>query len=444
MFRTLTLITALSLSAAAAPVLTLPRRVPPPRSAPTKSLPLSEVFSRSATTANCLGNAFEMPGQAWHTDLTGGGVSLNPAGLDARLPTFEGVYGFSPAKLDDRAASGEILIVDRFAPAPIQAMGEREPLLVSHGALVESHLRALLESAGFTLRRTQPLTYGREGRMLILSRLDLSEVYATKSITAAPLTPSAALARALDDKLTAESKALRPQDLVLNMSFAMVPCQAMTVYRETRDAWAKAKPPQRYNFSTFLNDVARSSQLTAGEVEHELTTVSPAEPLRRVLDNYANEKRSRGASFAAVASSGNFGLSYPTAPAAFPAVISVGLHTWQRQPARDLDGSIWPDAADVNVAGEWFQLSAEQLRRYCQQGGSCVTPDLVTRPESTVALAYRGTSFAAPTLSLFLALQQGRSNRCFTPSGTGYAPIRKSPGLQKTFDFAAVWAQCEG
>lgn len=454
--RSLTLaLTALSLCAfqagadtrlTAASALTLPRQVPAPLAPATKSLPLSEVFSRSAATANCLSNAFEMPGQAWHTDLTGGGISLRSGTLKAQAPTFATSYGFSPGKLDHRAGDSEILIIDRFAPAPLNILGSggSETLLLSHGALVEAHLRALLESAGFSLRSTKPMKYGREGRTVTLSRLNLAEVYQTKSVLGAPLIPSAALAQALGEKLASETKAIRPNDLVLNMSFAMIPCQAMNVYRETRDTWAKAAPPQRYNFNTFLDDVARASRLSSNEVQRELTAVAETEPLRRMLTQYATEKRARGAQFTAVASSGNFGLSYPTAPAAFSEVISAGLHNWQGQPATDTDGRIWPDAADVNVPGEWFTLSAEQLGRYCQQGGSCITPDLNTNPQRYASFAYRGTSFAAPTLSLFLALQQGAANPCFGKEGTGYTPIQKAPTTQKTFDFAAAWAKCEG
>lgn len=427
------------------PTLTLPRNVPAPLSRATKSLPLSEVFSPSAATANCLGNAFEMPGQAWHTDLTGGGISLGTQGLDARPPTFEGLYGFAPSRLDSRAADSEILVIDKFTPAPLNILSGQgsETLMLSHGSLVEAHLRALLESAGFALRSTKPLVYAREGRTVTLRRLDLAQVYRTKSIAGPALTPSAALAQALQQQLDSESKAIRPKDLVLNMSFAMIPCQVMTTYRETRDHWARATPPQRYNFNTFLNHVATASKLTGSEVQRELTTVSDTEPLKRVITQYAQEKRARGASFNAVASSGNFGLGYPTAPAAFGDVISAGMHTWQGKPATDVDGHIWPDAADVNVAGEWFTLSAANLRRYCQQGGSCITPDVLSNPQHYAAFAYRGTSFAAPTLSLFLALQQGPSNGCFGKEGIGYSAIQKSPSTQKPFDFAAAWAKCE-
>ncbi|MFC6592062.1 hypothetical protein ACFP81_08655 [Deinococcus lacus] len=436
----------LSTAAAQSQTLILPKNVPPPLSAPTKSLPLSEVFTRTAQTPNCVGNAFEMPGQAWHTDLTGGGVSLSAEGLDARPPSFEGLYGFAPSKLDNRRTDSELLVVDRFTPAPMPVLsgGGSETLNVSHGALVEAHLRALLESAGFALKRTQPLTYGRGARTVTLTRLDLAEVYATKSLLSGSQTPSDALATALATRLSAESKAIRPRDLVLNMSFALVPCQAMTVYRQTRDTWARATTPQRYNFNTFLTDVARASRMSAADVQRELTRVPEDEPLRRVLRQYAEERRGRGASLIAVASSGNFGLNYPTAPGSFPDVISAGLHTWQGKEARDGGGAIWPDAADVNVAGEWFQLSGDQLRRFCTDGGTCLTPDILTGPERYTTFAYRGTSFAAPTVSLFLALQQSPANRCFGTGGTGYAPMSKGATREKRFDFAAAWAQCEG
>lgn len=443
------LIASLLLTASASaqqPALTLPRNMPVPATARTKGLPLSEVFSRTASTANCLGNAFELPGQAWHTDMTGGGITLNAApNLDARPPTFEASYGFPAAWLDARSADSEIKIVDHFTFAPLKIRTQRgeETLMLNHGALVEAHLRALLESAGFTLRRQKPMLYGRGDRTVTISRLDLSsQVYPTRSLGTGGAITSAALAQALQQELESDGKSLKPKDLVLNMSFAMIPCQAMNVYRETRDQWASATPARRYTMNTFLSDVAQASNLSLTEVQRALTTVSDLEPVRRTIRAFATEKRARNASFNAVASSGNFGLNYASAPGAFPEVISAGLHTWDHQPAKDTDGSVWPDAADVNVPGEWFTLSSVQLLKFCQQGGSCITQDLAQDPRRYSTFAYRGTSFAAPAMSLFLALQQGPSNHCFDQDGTGYAPIAKG-SLSQTFNFAQAWQQCE-
>ncbi len=226
----------------------------------------------------------------------------------------------------------------------------------------------------------------------------------------------------------------------------MIPCQAMNIYQDTRQTWAAATPPRRYNLNTFLQDVARESNLSVTEVQHELTTVSDTEPLRREVATLSAGRRARGASFVAVASSGNFGLGYATAPGAFGDVISAGLYGWDRRPATDADGQVWPDAADVNVAGEWFTLSPAQLQRYCRDGGTCVTDDVLTAPERYGTFSYRGTSFAAPTLSLFLALQQGPANSCFTNSGTGYRPVGKATDSepQPPFDFKQAWTTCEG
>jgi len=437
-------------SASLAPALTLrlPTQVPVPSSITrTKSLPLTEAFSRTPSTPNCLANAFEMPGQAWHTDLTGGGISLEAGPVDARPPTFDTLYGFPASWLDGRASDNELMIVDHFAFEPLKirtAQGE-ETLMLNHGALVEAHLRSILESAGFTLRSRTPLRYGRGNRTLTITRLDLStQVYHSKGLNPGPV-PSAALAQVLQQSLQPNGKSLIPKDLVVNMSFAMIPCQAMNVYHDLRQTWAAATPARRYNLNTFLQDVATASNLSLKDVQHELTTVSDTEPLKRTISTLSAERRGRGASFVAVASSGNFGLGYATAPGAFPEVISAGLYGWNRQPAADQDGQVWPDAADANVAGEWFTLSALQLQQFCREGNTCVTEDVLKAPQRYNAFSYRGTSFAAPTLSLFLALQQGPANPCFTSSGTGYQPVSKadSSTLQRVFDFVQAWKTCE-
>ena len=446
----LTTLTLTSGSLAAALTLRLPTNVPVPsaNAARTKSLPLSQAFSRTPSTPNCLANAFEMPGQAWHTDLTGGGISLGLDAPDARPPAFDTLYGFPASRLDGRASDSELMVVDHFAFAPLKirsATGE-ETLMLNHGALVEAHLRSILESAGFTLLSRQPLRYGRGTRSLTITRLDLStQVYRTKGITPGPV-PSAALAQALQERLKSDGKSLTPRDLVVNMSFAMIPCQAMNIYHDLRQTWAAATPARRYNLNTFLQDVAQASNLSLTDVQHELTTVSDSEPLKREVTALSAERRARGASFVAVASSGNFGLGYATAPGAFPEVISAGLYGWDRQPVADQDGRVWPDAADVNIAAEWFTLSAPQLQQFCREGGTCVTEDILQAPQRYGAFSYRGTSFAAPTVSLFLALQQEPANRCLTTSGTGYGPIEKANDSvsRQVFDFAKAWMTCEG
>jgi Subtilase family len=443
-----------SSSLAAALTLRLPTNVPVPSATTrTKSLPLSQAFSRMPSTPNCLANAFEMPGQAWHTDLTGGGIRLDAQRpdtqtSDTRPPTFEALYGFPASWLDGGSSDSELMVIDHFAFAPLKirtATGE-QTLMLNHGALVEAHLRSILDSAGFTVRSQQPLRYGRGTRTLTITRLDLStQVYGTKGLNSGPV-PSAALALALQQRLQSDGKSLVPRDLVLNMSFAMIPCQAMNIYRDLRQTWAAATPARRYNLNTFLQDVALESNLSLTDVQHELTTVSDTEPLKREIAALSAQRRARGAGFVAVASSGNFGLGYATAPGAFPNVISAGLYRWDRQPATDQDGQVWPDAADVNVAAEWFTLSASQLQRYCREGGTCVTEDIVQAPQRYGAFSYRGTSFAAPTVSLFLAFQQGPANSCFTASGTGYRPVSKADlsTPQRAFDFAQAWKDCGG
>ena len=437
-------------SLAAALTLRLPTNVPVPSATAgrSKSLPLSQAFSRTPSTPNCLANAFEMPGQAWHTDLTGGGISLGAENPDARPAHFDTLYGFPASWLDGRSSDNEVMVVDHFAFAPlkIRSATGQETLMLNHGALVEAHLRSILEDAGFTLLSRQPLRYGRGKRTLTITRLDLStQVYQTKGLTAGPV-PSAALALALQQRFKSDGKSLTPNDLVVNMSFAMIPCQAMNIYQDLRQTWAAATPARRYNLNTFLQDVAQASNLSLTDVQHELTTVSDTEPLKREVASLSAERRARGASFVAVASSGNFGLGYATAPGAFPDVISAGLYGWDRRPATDGDGRVWPDAADVNVAAEWFTLSSPQLQRFCRDGGTCVFEDVLQAPQRYDTFSYRGTSFAAPTLSLFLALQQGPANRCFTTSGTGYRSIDKatSSASQQAFDFVRVWKTCEG
>src|SRR5690606_821315 len=111
-----------------------------------------------------------------------------------------------------------------------------------------------------------------------------------------------------------------------------------------------------------------------------------------------------------VASSGNFGNDYALYPAAWPTVVSVG--------SLDVDGrrysadrSSFSNAASVPAPGHAFPLADRHGR----------------------TVAYAGTSFSAPVVSLFSAIDQMlRGTQCAAGSlagSTAQAPALADSGL---------------
>lgn len=396
----------------------------------------------------CGSSAFEMPGQGWDIGLTGGGISLwgQHYGAAVRQPTAEALYGLSPAQLDyAQPYELRLFILDHFTPVRLllRETAQAAPTEVSvvHGALVEAHIRAILESAGFEYAGTNQrgtLTYRAGQRIIRLERVSLDEtsrVSAKGPAAAAAPSTGEQIRDTLQGNLAFKSfllgsKAINavPVGSILNMSFSMLPCAIMNHYRAQRDTRAAASVPQRYTLNEYLSDLAAYNQVPVADLKRDLTNVSPQEPLMKYLGELLSQRQY--IKVLAVASSGNYGLDFSTAPGAAPQVISVGGTTWEGGPLVNSDGLRWSDTADIETVGEWYTLSTEQLTRFCRYGGTCVASDLMSNPERYAQFAYRGTSFAAPTVSAYLALTISNKNTCFDTSALGFANLRKSASVK--------------
>lgn len=180
------------------------------------------------------------------------------------------------------------------------------------------------------------------------------------------------------------------QDLVINMSFAIVPC---TVLEDYQNATGLA------TFEDYLAALAGQNGVGEeylGELDGLVSTpVDLAnDPLLRFLECPAPAAGGRcdGADspdpldpsalfddLYLVASSGNYGNPYPLYPAASEYVISVGSLEFDEE---GYEAASYSNAAEIAAPGGLYQLSTAQGR----------------------TVAYAGTSFAAPTVSLYLAV----------------------------------------
>lgn len=115
-----------------------------------------------------------------------------------------------------------------------------------------------------------------------------------------------------------------------------------------------------------------------------------------------------------VAAAGNLGVPVPTLPAALPEVLSVGGTVpggMKRAP--------WSNGAEVLHRGEWFKLPV--TRQYFET--------LRTTAAYVDALRYSGTSFAAPNVSVFIAMDLMRG----TPMCVQSEPLPNTAVLLTAF-----------
>jgi len=168
---------------------------------------------------------------------------------------------------------------------------------------------------------------------------------------------------------------------VVNMSFAIVPCAVLSDF-------VGADPPTFEEYVGALlayNGVAGATAAMLATAVHQPAALDDA-LLNQLACPLVGEDTTCGGGFTSivhVAASGNYGLDYPLYPAAAPGVVSVGSQPF-RATAFVPGRSDFSNAAGIVAAGDLMLL----------------------RDDGTSALAYIGTSYSAPFVSLFVALDQ--------------------------------------
>ncbi|MFA7461395.1 MAG: S8 family serine peptidase, partial [Trueperaceae bacterium] len=301
----------------------------------------------------------------------------------------------------DDFTNGYELPAGIFTGAPIDQYADD----VSHGALVMHHLLALGEGIypGFDWEQGvgpggQP--YWRRG--VELADLQLHYLYlqavdvGTSSTDDVPAAIMDAVYYWVDQGV---------EDLVVNMSFAIVPCSVANDY----DAAAATPGLGIDTFEKYLEALAEVNGLSEGRLDELDTVVSippqvAQDPLVRFVacpidDRGPNCDGSGGGydrvfyNFYFVASSGNYGGSYALYPARAPTVVSVG--SIENVSAAGYSVSEYSNAAEIGAPGDYFLLSSANGQ----------------------TVAYTGTSFAAPAVSVFLAFDaMHQPHRCEMPT----------------------------
>jgi len=376
---------------------------------------------------NCASNDFSLPGQG--LQAVGAGLQAVGAGLQA-VGAVGGLFLADPALTGDRVTTtgtvaGQlrdhvqldyhgndvaILVVDDFGgvydlPAALRAgadidyddlQGMLAGGALSHGALVFQQLKELAAAAAEddtpypgTPNASSAKYHALGGPRLLIQAVDAAGLD-TEDLASA-LT---AAVTGLDDGY---------QRVVVNMSFAIVPC---AVVDDVATTIGTGGIP---NFEAYVASLLQVNALAPLELD-DLGKLA-AEPVALSSDPFfeylacplpsvaGGEHRCDGktdstamivSTLVHVASSGNFGNGYALYPAALPTVISVGSLDVTAD-AYSASRSGFSNAATVLAPGALYQLGATQTRQ----------------------VVYAGTSFAAPVVSLYAALDlMSNAPRC--------------------------------
>lgn len=322
-----------------------------------------------------------IPQKYWIVDQPGGD-------LTTKKPT-PSIPGSTPATPEQLATDLEakfpnyvqgsgkvvILVVDDFQ-TPLKVTQESMTRNITHGGLIDNQLNRMISKLKLQTSVSVDHVFLYNGQ--------------DKRITS--------LARRIQDTI---NKHKDVQRFVINMSFAQLSCRVLKDYQ----TWLKGKPSnqgERLTFHEYSKEVFQVSHSYSWD-ETEGALLSPdfvrMNPLVILKFDVGKEGQ-----LVQVAAAGNYGLHYPLYPAAWPFVIGVSASAedyrtaakaYLKKSATTSEMMLWSNWGDVTERGQWFA--------YVRSG----------KP----ALYYYGTSFAAPTASLLMALtlRRSTSSSCAVP-----------------------------
>lgn len=283
---------------------------------------------------------------------------------------------------------------------------------LSHGALVVNHLNALIQGTGLFDQPQEQETQSEQTpaeaatytwtnkathATLTLAPIDLGDM------TKEPITTG--------DIAIAIDRAIRGAEapVVVNMSWNVLPCATVEDFQShitTYDtfekyvlALAEAAVGQGDDALALVDDLIRLLSTAGGPPDSPDTL---HDPLFDLLSGVADNREG-----VLVASAGNFRLDFPLLPAAKSSVIAVGASN------DGLPPPVFANRGDVRATAAWYTLTD-------------VLGEAGVYGEGEVG--YAGTSYAAPVVSLYVALALGNSTDDHCLVGT--TPLRWTEHLQ--------------
>lgn len=411
---------------------------------------------------HCVAHEFNVPGQGVHLSGSGvhlsgsvGGMVLGPivyedsedpsasAALtptDVRTVVMDTTGPAESAFLDQELTRDVLIIVaDDFAkgnytvPRDVFTLTNDETSRdmlrtmvetgeFSHGALVMHHLNELIAATGrFDLVKDQ-LTYrrdnaditipvyfwqwvvGSEPRTVIVAPLDMSDLAGDPATVEA--IDVAGVVNALNSYLgqlfgavaSAHNQAL--DDVVVNFSWVFLPCASIQEFLDD--------PREFDSYDEYLEWIELLDEtVDFGQLMRFLGDVDDQYLVDIFQEGGSVEGSAQRTMF--VAAAGNFSREYQMLPAGWSHVVGASV---AEVPARELPGR-YANFGDVTVAGEWISL-----QELSENGGMT----------QATQLSYAGTSFAAPLVTLYSALDLVGEERCSGYDSSNPA-MREEPRL---------------
>jgi hypothetical protein len=192
------------------------------------------------------------------------------------------------------------------------------------------------------------------------------------------------------DRIEAALNSTVADFIVLNMSFAIIPCEFIQTFAEYQAQLLSAQSAKdvKKHHDLFQRSVIFYDGTVFPAMSHRAQNLQDLDPLQTLFSDWS-------ANVIAVASAGNFGMDYPFWPGAWAQVVSVSGSTGEGFYA----SAAWDKKKDTPLLTGDVAMPNKKNR--ISNYGEVMMPG---EYDSASAGMVVGTSFAAPRLSVALAL----------------------------------------
>jgi hypothetical protein len=357
---------------------------------------------------NCVTTEFDLPPQGFRLSGSTGGLGYTAFATNTTVGAVgAGLRGSFFSTFSSTPQNTEILIVDDFGQFDSPSYTLPNTLFTNpnsqniqnlindgslrHGALVMRHANDAVVGSGLYQVSSQSVngsqtTFNRNGSTLMVTAVNTR--LASQAVIAGT-TRRKVTTGDLYSILYSTLKYARTT-LVINMSFVLTPCEVYEDFvlsgQPTLEAYIEALASMN-NLATNSNgviDVTGASSAGEREVVKSIieSTNITNDPLKKLIDLFA-------ATHIFVAASGNYGLPTAMYPAKWAGVVNV---TGSAIDSQNVRAASFFNAGEVMSAGLLFKLNP---------------PTASGKP-----IYYFGTSYAAPSVSVFSALDLAGKQRC--------------------------------
>jgi hypothetical protein len=209
---------------------------------------------------------------------------------------------------------------------------------------------------------------------------------------------------------------------VVNMSFAIIPCEYMQAFADYGSQLLnaqKGKDANRYR-SLFQRTVVFYSGTVFPVMSQKAQTVQNLDPLQELLAAYSG-------TVVPVASAGNFGLDFPFWPGAWGQVVSVSASTGEGF----YPSASWDKKNDIPLLTS-DSVQPGKTQRISNYGEVMMPGEYASESGNVL-----GTSFAAPRLSLVMASYLSQVGASFCRKSDGNPALASGDWENLTLQQAA-------